>query len=196
MPESKVTPVWANQHEYLQEVVLWVKAEMDRRQMDVSGFHVPTPDEIKAERREGRNLGWVVFFTAMLDLMCIGIFLFALNERDTNVLTFSFGGVGILLIFVISGLWVGKKWAIVSASIIWSIVTLWNVTFTGLAASAFDRCRAAGVHADEALFCFVINAFKTLFSGVIAYTLIRILKRRSAAARARDQKATTMTEHN
>ena len=194
--DDELLDIWANQHDYLQEVVLWVKAEINRRQMDVSGFHVPTPDEIKAERRDGRNLGWVVFFTAMLDLMCIGIFLFALNERDTNVLTLSFGGMGIFLIFLIRGLWAQKRWAIVGASIIWFIVTLWNVIFTGLAASAFDRCRAAGVDADEALLYFVINAFKTLFSGVIAYTLIRIFQRRSAADRALNRKATTTTEHN
>ena len=129
-PENELLEIWANQNDYLPEVVKWVKEEIGRRGLDTSGIHVPTAEEIKEQGEVLRDINSVrilIFFQ-----VCAAAFLIFL------VMVSGFEGMlpwvllfwAILLVVLAMGLWKRKRWAIISGLILQCLATAGNLLGT------------------------------------------------------------------
>ena len=141
--DDELLSMWAEQIGYLPEVVRWVRAEIEKRQLDTSAIHITTEDEIgeKEERESDSNFVRMVSFIQGVG----GVFLLVLAipeiteqlnayyryraELDitTPLVMLLFG---LLLIIYAIGVWIENKWAIITGLIFYLILSTLNIVST------------------------------------------------------------------
>ncbi len=169
--DEELLGMWTEQYGYIPEVVGWVKAEIERRQLNTSGIHVRTADEMKEEeeRESDRN------FVRMVSYMqgACGVFLLALGvpvileeltayyryqtELDiaSNLVILL---IALLLTIYAIGVWRENRWAIISGLILYLIASISNIIAAIIYGLAFLRGGGTLVY----------------FGGAVALTFISI----------------------
>jgi len=148
--DEELLSMLAEQHGYLPEVVTWVKGEIERRQLDTSGVHVHTQDEMKEEEEMESDRDFVRMVSYIQG--ALGIFLLALGvpaiiDELTEYFRYQteldiFGNlvvllVGMLLTIYAIGVWRENKWAIISGLILYLIASISNIIATTIYGWAF-----------------------------------------------------------
>ena len=136
--DEEILSMWAAQHDYIPKVVEWVNTEIDRRQLDTSGIHVRTMDEIEEEMERESDRNFVRMFSFLqgvsgIFLLVFGIFsiIEQLNEIEPEIVgPLIMLLVGLLLTIYAIGVWKEKKWAIISGLILCLIASISNAAFT------------------------------------------------------------------
>jgi hypothetical protein len=126
--DSELLEIWEHQNDYMAEMVTRVKAEIERRNLDTSGIHVSTPEEIEkkkegAQAKSDRN--WArgtALLTGVTALSAIGpAFSSASGERFVVL------GLGLLLMVASFGIWMGKRWGLISGLIFYVLAAVGGV---------------------------------------------------------------------
>ena len=97
-PDDELLDIWANQLEYVQEMIPWVKDEIERRHLDTSHIHVRTPDEIRADEEKESDRNFVRMVT-----WGQGVFVLLLLSVSLCLATFSLSSL--------FKSWIISKWA-------------------------------------------------------------------------------------
>lgn len=117
--DSELLEIWESQNDYVAEMVTWVKAEIERRNLDTSGICVRSVEEIKEAREISSNLALVrtaALGTALLGLLLIFVgFVNIGGEVETTIACLA---IGALLMVYAAGVWRGKRWAFASGVIV------------------------------------------------------------------------------
>lgn len=53
--DSELLEIWEHQNDYIKEMVTRVKAEIERRNLDTSGIHVDTQEEIEKKKETAQT---------------------------------------------------------------------------------------------------------------------------------------------
>jgi len=142
--DDELRDVWANQHEYTQEMVSCVKAEIERRHLDISDIHVPTTDEITRQAEVEADRSFVVVVVIGQSLLGFFLLLAAVaGIVECAKEEFRYPGqgpdirlplcglaLGIVLMAFAVGVWRERRWALFCGLVFYSIVTVWNVAVT------------------------------------------------------------------
>ncbi|MFZ0818690.1 MAG: hypothetical protein WAM91_01370 [Candidatus Acidiferrales bacterium] len=177
--DEELLEIWKDQNDYVAQVVAWVKAEIEKRNLDTSGIYVPTLKEKQQARETASNFALARFAAigqAFLGLVLIGGALISSFSPDTDfgeTWEIIIGAVGALLIVYAIGVWRGKRWALTSGVVIYSLITLLNISTTIFYGIAFFKSNEAG----GAAFGFILAALFTLLSGGLALILNKLRKR-------------------
>lgn len=120
--DSELLEIWGHQNDYIAEMVTCVKAEIERRNLDTSGIHVITPEETEKKKEEAQtksDRGWArgtALLIGVTGLATIGN-AFSLNGGEQLVVA----GLGLLLLFASVGVWMGKRWGLISGLIFYAL---------------------------------------------------------------------------
>lgn len=139
--DAELLDIWANQTDYVGEVVEWVRQEIERRSLDVGAIHVRTAEEVNQERELSDTLRIVRGLTAVQavgGIVFLAVALSILRENPSNHLDQteqhqSLGlpalllGIGVLFIVYAIGVWRRKRWALVSGFVVYSLATIFNL---------------------------------------------------------------------
>ena len=139
--DSDLLEIWANQNDYVAEMMTWVKSEIERRNLDTSGVYVFTAEEKKEAVETSSRLIFVhilAFFQAGMGLLLMGGALLSYREqtgpeapigRQPAGQGFELGmfAVGALLIVFAVGVWRGRRWAFTAGAVIYSLVAAFSI---------------------------------------------------------------------
>jgi hypothetical protein len=179
--DDELLEIWANQNDYVDKVIAWAKAEIERRNLNTSSIYVPTFEEKKEAREASSNFALARFAAigqAILGLIltCLALFVdIELGETAQIII----GAVGVLLLVYAVGIWRGKRWALTSGVVVYALITLWNILVTIVYAVAFFKTGGAG----GAAFGFILGILFTFLSGGLAL-IFNTLRKRGRIARA------------
>jgi hypothetical protein len=191
-PDDELLSIWANQNDYVPEMIPWVKTEIDRRHLDTNGIHVRTAAEIKDEEEresdrdfvkmvsllQGLGGGILLMFTIPMIVERLSEYLRYQTELDIGI-PFIMLLMGLLLIFYAVGVWNEKRWAIISGLIIYSIVTILNIFATILSVLTL-----LGNNGTKGMvMIFALNIGFTVVSVGLVLAFNRLRKRKNLAAR-------------
>jgi hypothetical protein len=181
--DSELLEIWANQNDYVAEMVTLVKTEIKRRNLDTSGIHVPTVEEKKEAREASSNFTLarqVAFGTAWGGLLLVCAVLLSRLDPDVNLggtVEITVLAVGVLLIVYAVGVWRGKRWAFASGVFVYTLITAFNILATIVNAVAFFRSDRPG----RAAWTLIWGATFTFLSGGLALIFNALRKRRRNA---------------
>jgi hypothetical protein len=191
--DDELLNIWANQNDYVPEIIPWVKDEIDRRHLDTSGIHVRTEDEIKDEEERDSDRSFVQMVSLMQGITGLILLLFTIpmiverlseNLRNqTEELRIGIPLVmlilGLLLIIYAIGVWKERKWALLSGLILYSIITIWNIVATTINGLMFFE--HSNIKGTAMSFAFSIGF--TFVSVCLVLAFNRLRKRRGLAVR-------------
>jgi hypothetical protein len=135
--DGELLEIWANQSDYVAEMVTWVKGEIERRKLDTRGIYVFTVEE-KEEAAEASSSRAIVnlatFGQLGLGLLLVFTAGFSSSEQvEARMISLA---AGALLIVYAVGVWRGNRWALTSGVIVYTLITAVNMLFTVLAGLA------------------------------------------------------------
>jgi hypothetical protein len=135
--DGELLEIWANQNDYVAEMVTWVKGEIERRKLDTRGIYVFTVEEKEeaAEASSSRAIVNLVTFGQLgLGLLLVCTAVFSSSEQvEARIISLA---AGALLIVYAVGVWRGDRWALTSGVIVYTLITAVNMLFTIVAALA------------------------------------------------------------
>ena len=126
--DSELLEIWEHQNDYIEEMVTRVKAEIERRKLDTSGIRVVTLEEIEkkkevAETKAERNFArGVALLTGITGLTTLGT-ASSLSSGER----FMVSGYGLLLVVISFGIWMGKRWGLISGLIFYALAAAGGV---------------------------------------------------------------------
>lgn len=146
--DDELMEIWSNQIDYVPQLIEWVRAEIERRKLDISAVPVRTPQEAERKREVRRSFTDVRLLTfgqAITGLLFFGMAFVSLLEAsspgpshasDTLGLTsaFLFALFGLFLFAYAIGVWKRKKWAFGSGLFIYIVITAINALLFALGA--------------------------------------------------------------
>jgi hypothetical protein len=181
--DEELLEIWANQNDYVSQVVEWAKAEIEKRNLDTSGVYVVTLEEKQEAKETLSNVAlarFAAFGQAFLGLILIGGALISSASPNMDFgepWEIIIGAVGVLLLVYSVGIWKGKRWALTSGVVVYALITLWNILVTAFYAVAIFKTHRQG----DAAFGFILAALFTFLSGGLALILNKLRKRSRAA---------------
>ena len=121
--DGDLLEIWAHQTDYMPEIVTRAKAEIQKRNLDTGAIHVVTAEEIekkndatrtKSDRRWSRAMAVANLVVALSTVSAF----FRGNMYRSGLV------VGLLLIIISLGVWMRKKWALISGLILYALVAV------------------------------------------------------------------------
>ena len=149
MPDSGLLDIWENQHEYVAQMVSWVRAEIDRRGLDTNQLQVRTPDDIKKDLALESNVDFVRMVACLQGLA--GAILFFISAAGLKDIATGQAGflelvpalitllVSIAILIFAVGVWKRWRWAIYLGLGWWALSTVLNAF--ALCESLFELSR-------------------------------------------------------
>ncbi len=127
--DSELLDIWTNQGDYRGDVVEWVKAEIGKRQLDISHVHVRTAEEA-AKDREARDTRQLLRRGALGNAGLGVLALFVSRFTDDLVGLAIWLAIGLILIIFAIGLWTHQRWALFGGLVFYALATIFNCTVT------------------------------------------------------------------
>ncbi len=189
--DSELLEIWADQNDYVAEMMAWVKTEIERRNLDTSGTHVFTVEEKEeaAEASSNFTLVRILAFSQVatgLFLICAALWLRReelgpeappggwLVGLDIHIpMPITLFAVGALLIVFAVGVWRGKRWAFTSGVIVYALITAFNILVTIVNGLAILRSNQPGDAAGP----LILGVAMTAISGTLAWVFNALRKR-------------------
>jgi hypothetical protein len=187
--DSELLEIWANQKDYIAEMVTRVNSEIERRNLDISGIHITTAKEVE-DKKEAAQVSWEVkkargaaLFQGAVGLFMVWVAFYTHSSEELLVVPISILAAAMLLIFVAVGVWRGKRWAFTSGVVLYTLATALNILATILTMLAIWGGHKPGDAAGTLLFRQpdMIDALQcaigSVFSGSLALIFNSLRKR-------------------
>jgi len=170
--DSELLEIWEHQNDYIEEMVTRVKAEIERRNLDTSGIRVITLEEIEkkkevAETKAERNFArGVALLTGITGLTTLGT-ASSLSSGER----FMVSGYGLLLVVISFGIWMGKRWGLISGLIFYALAATGGAI--GIVFNAVMRERIYGHFGPPDM-----NDILVIFVSVFMAAILNSLRKR------------------
>jgi hypothetical protein len=138
--DSELLEIWTNQKDYITEMVTRVQAEIERRNLDTSGIHVITIEEVEKKKAAAQALSeFKQARAAALFQAAVGLFMLwssfdTFSSNEPLVVPISLLVAALLQIFFAVGVWKRKRWAFTSGVVLYTMITAFNLIGTILTA--------------------------------------------------------------
>jgi hypothetical protein len=190
--DSELLEIWANQADYVSDMVALARVEIERRHLDTGGVQIRTGDEIRLERETAEflryakvmaflqgGLGFLLILGAFFSFryMFFGDPLYRATKPDpTFPLILLVLGV-VALVFAI-GVGRHEKWAFVAGTLLYSAATLWNLLATGfnIVALFVSRASVFRVTAGDLVIGILRGVVAIILSAYLAKSFNRLRK--------------------
>jgi len=127
--DGELLEIWEHQTDYVADVVSRVKAEIERRNLDTSGIQVITLEEVEKEKEATQAKSDRTWARAMAlvngAVALAGVVGFLRDKSDFIALV-----LALLLTIVSVGVWMRKRWALVSGLILYVLVAVMTIVGT------------------------------------------------------------------
>ncbi|MGB6197997.1 MAG: hypothetical protein WA871_11495 [Candidatus Acidiferrales bacterium] len=134
--DSELLEIWTNQKDYIIEMVTRVKTEIERRNLDTTGIHVITVEEVEKKKAAAQALSefkqarGAAVFQGALGLFMLWLFFDTFSSDEPLVVPISLIVAALLQIFFAVGVWRRKRWAFTSGVVLYTLITAFNLVGT------------------------------------------------------------------